>query len=210
LKRPEIISLLRIAILAWTILGPALVISSGTCDYCWGDGYPSTNAEQQRIWMNEAFNFLYCDYCYQGFWPYYSQEPASIQTNDNDTSDHWLGEGNRFYLAGSYENAAASYAEAIKLDPYLSEALLNRGNALYFMGQYQESLASYDALLGQEPQNVNALKGKSQALLALNRTGESDHAKETIRALQSRNILRVGSSDNKPIVKPAVIGEYTS
>ena len=77
------------------------------------------------------------------------------------------------------------------------------GNALYFLGRYQESLASYDALLGQEPQNVNALKGKSQALLALNRTDESDRAMESIQALQSRNILQVGSSDNKPIVKPA-------
>ena len=140
----------------------------------------------------------------------YNQKLASNQTNVNGTSDHWLSEGNKFYLAGSYEQAAASYAEAVKLDPYLSEALLNMGNALYFLGRYQESLASYDALLGREPQNVNALKGKSQALLALNRTGESDRAMESIQALQSRKILQVGSSDNKPIVKPAVIGDFTS
>jgi tetratricopeptide (TPR) repeat protein len=201
---------LLIAALAWIILEPALVTSTGTCDYCWGDNYLSTAAEQQNIWMKEAFNFLYCDCCYQGFWPYYNQKTASNQTNVNETSDHWISEGNKFYLAGSYEQAAASYAEATKLDPYLPEARLNMGNAFYFLGRYQESLASYDALLEREPQNVNALKGKSQALLALNRTGESDRAVESIRALQGRKILQVGSTDSKPIVKPAVIGDFTS
>ena len=146
MKIPETMRLLLIAALTWIILGPALVISSGTCDYCWGDNYLSTDAEQQRIWMKEAFNFLYCDCCYQGFLPYYNQKLASDQTNVNGTSDHWLSEGNRFYLAGSFEQAAASYAEAVKLNPYLSEALLNKGNALYFLGRYQDSLASYDAL----------------------------------------------------------------
>jgi tetratricopeptide (TPR) repeat protein len=158
--------------------------------------------------MKEAFNFLYCDCCYQGPWPYYNQEPAS-NVNTNGTSDHWLNEGNRLYLAGSYEQAAASYAEAVKLNPDLSEARLNMGNAFYFLGRYQESLASYDALLGQEPQNANALKGKSQTLLALNRTDESDRVKESIQALQNRNIRRVGSSDNRPIIKPSIIGDYT-
>jgi len=209
LKRFETRSLLLIAALAWIILEPTLVTSTGTCDYCWEDNYLSTAAEQQNIWMKEAFNFLYCDCCYQGFGPYYNQ-PASIQTNTNGTSDHWLNEGNRFYLAGSYDEAATSYADAVKLNPYLSEGWLNMGNALYFLGRYQESLASYDALLGQEPQNVNALKGKIQALLALNRTDESDRAKESIQALQSRKILQVGSSDNKPIIKPAIIGDFTS
>ena len=209
MKRFETRSLLLIAALAWIILEPALVTSTGTCDYCWEDNYLSTAAEQQNIWMKEAFNFLYCDCCYQGFGPYYNQL-ASSQTNTNGTSDHWLSEGNRFYLAGSYEQAATSYADAVKLNPYLSEGWLNMGNALYFLGRYQESLASYDALLGQEPQNVNALKGKSQALLALNRTDESDRAKESIQALQSRKILQVGSSDNKPIIKPAIIGDFTS
>ena len=208
MKRSETRSLLLIAALAWIILEPALVTSTGTCDYCWGDNYLSTAAEQQNIWMKEAFNFLYCDCCYQGSWPYYNQEPAS-NTNTNGTSDHWLNEGNRFYLAGSYEQAVTSYAEAVKLNPYLSEARLNMGNAFYFLGRYQESLASYDALLEQEPQNVNALKGKSQTLLALNRTDESDRVKESIQALQNRNIRRVGSSDNKPIIEPSIIGDYT-
>lgn len=203
----QIKSLLLIAALAWIILEPALVISSGTCDYCGGDNYLTTAEEQQRIWMREAYNFLYCDCYNQGYWPYYIQKQTLI--NVNETPDHWMSEGNKYYFAGSYEKAATSYAEAIKLNPYHSEALLNRGNAYYFIGKYQDSLASYDDLLLQEPQNINALKGKRQVLLALNRTDESDRIEESIRALQNRKILQVGSSENKPTVKPTVIGEYT-
>ncbi|MCX6669533.1 MAG: tetratricopeptide repeat protein, partial [Methanothrix sp.] len=122
---------------------------------------------------------------------------------------YWLNEGNGFYLAGSYEQAAASYAEALKLNVYLSDGWLNMGNALYFQGKYQESLDAYNAVLGLDPQNVNALKGKSQALSALNRTAEANAALESIRALQSRKILQVGSSA-QPTVKPVVIGDFTS
>ena len=104
----------------------------------------------------------------------------------------------------------ASYAEAVNLIHISQRPGFNMGNAFYFLGRYQESLASYDALLEREPQNVNALKGKSQTLLALNRTDESDRVKESIQALQNRNIRRVGSSDDKPIIEPEVIGDYTS
>jgi tetratricopeptide (TPR) repeat protein len=202
------VSLLLIAALACVILEPGIVVSSGTCDYCWGHDYTSTYAWQQSAWMNEAFNFLYCDCCYQGPWSYYNSNAASVQTNVDGTPGHWLSEGNKFYLAGSYSQAAASYAEALTLDPSLGEARLNMGNALYFLGRYQESLDSYDALLGRDPQNVNALQGKSQALLALNRTGESDRAMESIRALQSRNIRQVGSPANKPLIKPVIVSDF--
>ena len=227
-RRPRRVSLLLIAALAWMILEPALVTSLGTCDYYGCDGYHTlTENEQQRIWMREAFDFLYGDCYYWGFQPYYysvpnyyqgpnyyqapyyNQIPVPSQPAGNNTADYWLNEGDGFYLAGSYDQAAASYAEAVKLDPYLPDGWLNMGNALYFLGRYQESLNAYDAVLGLEPQNVNALNGESQALLALNRTNEANLALESVRALQNRKIVQVGSSA-KPTVKAAVIGDYTS
>jgi len=228
------VSLLLIAALAWTILEPALVTSFGTCDYCgWDDYHTLSEREQQHIWMREAFDFLYGDCYYWGFQPYYysvpyySQVPNYYQASNyyqapyynqipiasrpagNNTAEYWLNEGDGFYLAGSYDQAAASYAEAVKLNPYLPDGWLNMGNALYFLGRYQDSLNAYDAVLGLEPQNVNALKGESQVLLALNRTNEANLALESVRALQNRKIVQVGSSA-KPTVKAAVIGDYTS
>ncbi len=209
------------------IMEPALVTSLGWCDYCGWDGHTLTEREQQHIWMREAFDFLYGDCYYWGFQPYYYsvpryystpyyyqapyyyQTPQVTQPAGNNTVEYWLNEGNGFYLAGSYEQAVASYAEAVKLNPYLSEGWLNMGNALYFLGKYQESLNAYDAVLGLEPQNVNALNGESKALLALNRTYEANLALESIKALQSREILHVGSSV-KPTAKAAIIGDYAS
>jgi tetratricopeptide (TPR) repeat protein len=227
-RRPRRVSLLLIAALAWTILEPALVTSFGTCDYCgWDDHHTLSEREQQHIWMREAFDFLYGDCYYWGFQPYYYslpnyyqasnyyrapyyyQIPVASQPESNNTADYWLNKGNGFYLAGSYDQATTSYAEAVKLDPYLPEGWLNMGNALYFLGRYQESLNAYDAVLGLEPQNVNALNGESQALLALNRTNEANLALESIRALQNRKIAQLGSSA-KPNLKAAVIGDYTS
>jgi len=108
----------------------------------------------------------------------YSTLPSSNtlaynQSVVNDGATYWLNQANMSYLTGSYEQAALSYANAVGLDPSLSEGWLNLGNSLYFLGSYQASLNAYNALLKLEPQNANALTGKSLALLALNKTGGS-------------------------------------
>ena len=105
--------------------------------------------------------------------PSSSSAPAYNQNTGNNSAIYWLNEGNMSYLAGSYEQAALSYANAVGLDPSLSEGWLNLGNSLYFLGKYQASLNAYDALLKFEPRNADALAGKNQALLALNKTGGS-------------------------------------
>ncbi|VVB69258.1 Tetratricopeptide repeat protein [uncultured archaeon] len=192
------------------ILELASVTSLGTCSYCgWGNCPTLTERQQQCLWEKEVFNFLYCDCCDPGWWPYSYRTPSSSQSTAEGTASYWLNEGNGFYLAGSYEKAAASYAEALKLNPYLSEGWLNMGNALYFQGKYPESLDAYNNVLGLDPQNINGLKGKSQALLALNRTSEANAALESLKKLQSRKILQVGSSSSQSTVKPTVVGDFT-
>lgn len=73
-----------------------------------------------------------------------SYNAAYNQNTGNDSALYWLNEGNMFYLTGSYEQAALSYANAVSLDTALSEGWLNLGNSLYFLGKYQESLNAYD------------------------------------------------------------------
>ena len=94
------------------------------------------------------------------------------QRAGNGSATYWLNEANVSYLAGSYEQAAESYAEAINLDPSLTAAWLNMGNSLYFLGKYQASLNAYNNLLNLEPQNADALAGRSLVLLALNKTDD--------------------------------------
>ena len=106
--------------------------------------------------------------------PSSSNTPAYNQSVGNDGATYWLNQANMSYLTGSYEQAALSYANAVGLDPSLSEGWLNLGNSLYFLGSYHASLNAYNALLKLEPQNAEALAGKSLALLALNKTGDSN------------------------------------
>ncbi|MDD1757931.1 MAG: tetratricopeptide repeat protein [Methanotrichaceae archaeon] len=191
------LSFLLIITLTWMELAWVADLGMSDCYEPCNYGYHG-DLYEQRLWYEDIYNFLYCDCSCPGY-PYYydiSGQPynysvpaqpgnydvlASYQTtNNNDTANYWLNEADKLYLIGSYEDAAASYAKAVKLNPSLSMGWLNMGNALYFLNRYQESLDAYNATLKLEPQNSNALHGKAQTLLALNRTQEANVAQTAI------------------------------
>jgi len=194
-----------IVALAGLFIISTILSNSASCG-CYGyNCYPPTRAQvEQHLWDAEALRFLYCDQCYTSYipiYPYqYSYQTQATQILENGTSVYWQAEGDKLYLAGSYEKAAAAYSEAVKLDPYLSEGWLNLGNSLYFIGKYQEALNAYNAALALNPQNENALQGKTQSLLALNRTTEANAAQKTLNTLKNRNIAKIGSSHNTVVV----------
>jgi tetratricopeptide (TPR) repeat protein len=177
MSRPQRWSLLLIFALAWVLLEPYWFINLGMCSCCTSSysTCPDEAKIEQHLWDKEIYNFLYCDNCYQTFTHYKNDihAPASNQSIYG-TANYWLDSGNRLYLAGSYEQAQAAYANAVKLDPSLLDGWLNMGNALFFLGRYEESLDAYDAALRIEPQNENAFQGKNRTLLALNRTAEAN------------------------------------
>lgn len=205
MKKSEGRSLSLIAILVSLLIGSAIMTASAACScsgYC--SNYTARAQAEQHLWNIEAYRFLYCDQCYPSFGPAYqlSQYPATTvsQSPENGTSSYWQGKGDELYLAGSYEEAAAAYSEAVKLDPHLTHCWLNLGNSLYFLGKYQEALNSYNSALSLNPQNENALQGKTQSLLALNRTTEANAAQDSLDALQSRSILKIGSNRDTAVV----------
>ena len=182
------LSLLLIFSLACLFMEPAQVAGQGWCGYGYNWLYPPSQADfEQHIWNNQAYRFL--NYGDEGYYPYgvpaynaptYNtpanktfayNTPAYNQSAGNGNATYWLNEANVFYLTGSYEQAAESYAKAVNLDPSLSKGWLNLGSSLYFLGRYQASLNAYNALLKLEPQNADAVAGKVQALLALKNTG---------------------------------------
>jgi tetratricopeptide (TPR) repeat protein len=186
--------LLLIITLALIFLVPSWSTAQGICDYYGSYYYPSTPDMQESMFYADAYNFLYgCDECYYPSYgthvyntPSYNaaasynipsnntsayNAPTNNQNTVSQNATNWLNEANVFYLTGSYQLAADSYAKAVNADPSLSKGWLNLGNSLYFLGKYQASLNAYDALLNLEPQNANALAGKSKAILALNKTG---------------------------------------
>ena len=184
--------LLLIIAFAVISLMPSWITAQGIYDY-YGSHCPLTPEIEQRMWYADAYNFLYGDDEYYhapyGMHVYNAPSykaaasynipayiiPAYSAPNYNQNivsqnATNWLNEANVFYLTGSFQQAAESYAKAVNADPSLSEVWLNLGNSLYFLGKYQASLNAYDELLNLEPNNANALAGKTKTLLALNTT----------------------------------------
>ena len=150
---------------------------NGTC--------PSQATREQAMWEAEAYAFLNGDIGYPVYQPSnYGVPVGSYLAPGYGAASYWMNEGNRLYMAGSYEQAAAMYKKAVNLDPSQRVAWLNLGNAFYFLGRYQESLNSYETVLNMEPQNAGAWQGKGLDLVALNRTIEANDAFVKARVLR--------------------------
>jgi tetratricopeptide (TPR) repeat protein len=150
---------------------------NGTC--------PSQADREQAMWEAETYAFLNGDTGYTTSRPYnYGVPVGSYLAPGYDTASNWMNEGNRLYMAGSYEQAAAMYTRAVNLNPSLRVAWLNLGNAFYFLGRFQESLNAFETVLYMEPQNGAAWQGKGLDLVALNRNLEANDAFARARALQ--------------------------
>ncbi|HNY33466.1 MAG TPA: tetratricopeptide repeat protein [Methanothrix soehngenii] len=195
------------------IITPIIAASeyAGSCGSCCNSS--ARVQAEERHWTVEAYRFLYCDQCYPPFTPAYQAHQRSVALEgylgsqavahpaeasdifEDGTLEYWQAKGNELYLAGSFEQAAAAYSKAIKLNNQ-TDVWLNLGNSLFFLGKYQEALNSYDARLAANPQDENAWKGRVQSLLALNRTVEAEVAQETLDILQSRNITPIGSASS--------------
>jgi len=192
--------------------------------------------EEQCIWNAEAFHFIYGHQWYGDYfepwnygYPYYgpaSYGPAYYNAAGNNLArsngsivdnyaNYWLENADELYIAGSYDQAAASYARAVQLNPFLLEGWINMGNALYFLGKYEDSLSAYDAALGLEPQNANALMGRNQALAALNSTKQDGvvaypQGQGAAAISSGRKITELGSwgSTTTPTVEPIIVGTH--
>lgn len=163
-------SLLLIFVLAGMIMASDWISSFGTCN-SFESNYPIHPEGDESFWRAEAYYFMDYDNCNYVNSVCGASHSTHIfnQTTINGTADYWLNNANKRYSTGSYEQAASSYSNALKLDPSLTEGWLNMGNTLYILGRYQESLDAYNATLKQSPLNADAVQGKERALSALNR-----------------------------------------
>ncbi len=72
-----------------------------------------------------------------------------------------------------YEDALASYDQALALNPDYADAIANRGNALLALDRHQEALASYDKAVDIRPDHADAYSNRGNALLSLKRYDEA-------------------------------------
>ena len=76
--------------------------------------------------------------------------------------------GLALHASGRFEEAIASYRNALRLAPDHPEILYNLANACLELGRLDEALAAYDAALSFRPDHAGALVNRGNTLLRLN------------------------------------------
>jgi tetratricopeptide (TPR) repeat protein len=84
-----------------------------------------------------------------------------------------LEQGNLFLASNEYEEAIASYDQAINITPNDAYAWWSRGNALLDLGQYAEAVTSYDRTLEIKPDYHEAWYNRG---IALSQLGDYEEA----------------------------------
>ncbi len=81
---------------------------------------------------------------------------------------------------GQLDAAAASYREALRLNPGSSDALVNLGNVCAGRQQWDEAVGHFRQALGLQPEHANALKNLAVTLLD---QGQSAEAEQVFRQM---------------------------
>jgi tetratricopeptide (TPR) repeat protein len=90
-----------------------------------------------------------------------------------DDAEKCFEQGNSLFLEGRYQEAIASYDQALKVKPDLHEAWFNRGRALANLGRYEEASTSYDNALKIKSDYHEASYARVGSLLVLARYEEA-------------------------------------
>jgi tetratricopeptide (TPR) repeat protein len=90
-----------------------------------------------------------------------------------DKSSLLFEQGNLWAAGSDYEEAIASYDQALKIKPDYLNAWVNRGNALRNLGRIEEAIASYDQALKIKPDDPDAWVNRGNALRNLGRIEEA-------------------------------------
>jgi tetratricopeptide (TPR) repeat protein len=90
-----------------------------------------------------------------------------------DDAETWFEKGNSLYLEGRYQEAIASYDNALKFKPDNHDAWCNRGSALGNLGRLEEAIASCDEALKIKPDDHETWGSRGVALFNLGRNEEA-------------------------------------
>ncbi len=98
---------------------------------------------------------------------------ANSLTRADKTKEQYLNEGIQLYRLGWYEEALATFEQALRLDPHFADALFSKGNALYFLKRYEDALLAYEQAIRLDPYNPAFHNNKGSTLYSLGRYREA-------------------------------------
>jgi tetratricopeptide (TPR) repeat protein len=114
----------------------------------------------------------YEDFCQKKDYVSAWQQAKKLVTLRGHAQD-WLAQGSCLASLKRYEEALASFKEAIALDPNSVNAWLSQGAALYYLQRYDEALVSFDRVVKLNPNYANAWFGRWELLKHLKRYEEA-------------------------------------
>ncbi|MGB7449292.1 MAG: tetratricopeptide repeat protein, partial [Ornithinimicrobium sp.] len=88
-------------------------------------------------------------------------------------AEEYYKRGNELFDLGRFEEAIASYDQALQIQPDYDLAWHNRGWALFKLGQFEEALSSFDQALQIQPDNDATWGGRGWALFKLGQFEEA-------------------------------------
>ena len=99
------------------------------------------------------------------------------------TKEEWVREGNARTELKRYEEALATFEQAIRLDPNYSYAYYYKGNALNDLNRYEEAVQAFEQAIHLDPNYFYAHLFKGIALAELKHRQEAEQAFEKARKL---------------------------
>ena len=94
-------------------------------------------------------------------------------SNSQEHSRFWIAIGRGFYNLWCFEEAVASYDQALKVKSSDYEAWNGRGHSLSYLERYEEAIASYDKALEIKPDDYTIWRSRGNALGHLERYEEA-------------------------------------
>jgi tetratricopeptide (TPR) repeat protein len=93
----------------------------------------------------------------------FTNETTLISSANN--AGFYIEQGNSFFDSQQYEQAIASYTQAIALEPQSASAYYNRGNTYYNLQQYESAIADLTQAIAINPQYADAYYNRGNIYL---------------------------------------------
>lgn len=91
----------------------------------------------------------------------FNRNLQNMKDKQSDDPEHYYELGNIFVEQANYEDALASFDEAVKLKPDYAEALVNKGNCYYMLKDYNKAISTFKDVLKINPNSKMANKNLS-------------------------------------------------
>jgi Flp pilus assembly protein TadD len=110
---------------------------------------------------------------------------CQVACGPGQTAEEYVSQGKKLLQARQYDQAIASFSEAIRLDAKIPQAYNNRGIAYCQKGDFDRAIDDFSRVIALDPKNGKAYNNRAVAYL---QKGQLDQARRDVEKAQSLGI----------------------